>query len=87
MNEAGFDHWVSPNTDATNESGFAGLSGGGRVYDGSFYGIGGDGYWWSSTEYNTTFAWYRILNFDYGFVLRGYYVFKGSGLSVRCLRD
>jgi uncharacterized protein (TIGR02145 family) len=86
MKEAGLAHWLSPNTDATNESGFAGLPGGGRVYDGSFYGIGGDGYWWSSTEGDAASAWGRGLGRYDGSVGRSGHD-KGSGFSVRCLRD
>jgi uncharacterized protein (TIGR02145 family) len=86
MKEAGLAHWLSPNTGATNESGFAGLLGGFRYNSGTFYFIGSFGYWWSSSEYDTTNAWYRNLyNFD-GNVYR-YNYYKGSGFSVRCLRD
>ncbi|MFT7420998.1 MAG: hypothetical protein ACI9QN_001924, partial [Arcticibacterium sp.] len=86
MKEAGFDHWVSPNTDATNESGFAGLPGGFRASSGAFGFIGSYGCWWSSAEDGTTDAWDRDLGGYYGGVLRDYY-YKGSGFSVRCLRD
>jgi uncharacterized protein (TIGR02145 family) len=88
MKEAGLAHWASPNTGATNESGFAGLPGGFRFSFGSFSFIGGYGYWWSSTEYNTTNAWGRGLDYSVGYVDRYNVKFgKGSGFSVRCLRD
>ena len=51
MKEAGTTHWLNPNTGATNESGFSGLPGGYRGYNGSYYGIGGIADFWSSTEY------------------------------------
>ena len=86
MKEAGLAHWNTPNEGATNESGFAGLPGGIRNYDGSFNFIGSFGYWWSSTEFNTTSARYRYLFYNDGFVFRGVYS-KGSGFSVRCLRN
>jgi uncharacterized protein (TIGR02145 family) len=86
MKEAGLAHWASPNTGATNESGFAGLPGGIRSGNGRFYDNGGDSYWWSSTENSTTVAWYRSLVNDIVDVDRNYSV-KGSGFSVRCLRD
>ena len=38
--QAGTGLWNSPNTGATNESGFAGLPGGGRGNDGAFISIG-----------------------------------------------
>jgi uncharacterized protein (TIGR02145 family) len=56
MKEAGLAHWVTPNTGATNESGFAGLPGGYRKGDGTFVNVGSYGYWWSSTEDYTTDA-------------------------------
>lgn len=43
LKEAGSSHWASPNTDATNSSGFSALSGGYRSANGSFYDIGGGG--------------------------------------------
>lgn len=70
----------------TNESGFSGLPGGARGRDGTFSLVGEGGYWWSSTEDNIDIAWYRHLYYDVGPV---YWdgSFKGSGLSVRCLRE
>jgi uncharacterized protein (TIGR02145 family) len=86
MKESGLAHWVSPNTGATNESGFAGLPGGFRSVSGSSYYIGLEGYWWSSTEYDTSDARYLNLHFSTDDVDRDFYD-KGSGFSVRCLRD
>lgn len=50
LKEAGTAHWQSPNTGATNETGFTALPGGYRYDDGSFDGIGDGGFWWSATE-------------------------------------
>ena len=61
MKESGTSHWISPNTDATNSSGFTGLPGGYRNNNGTFGGIGAYGYWWSSSEIDTYYAWYRKL--------------------------
>jgi len=79
-------YWRSPNTAATNESGFSGLPGGFRDYNGSFYNIGVYGSWWSSSEYITINAWIRFLDYYFGSVSRNYYS-KVEGFSVRCLRD
>jgi uncharacterized protein (TIGR02145 family) len=87
MKEAGLAHWKSPNTGATNESGFAGLPGGSRIGSGSFVSIGGYGFWWSSTEVSATLAWFRFLGDFIGYVGRSFYYDKGSGFSVRCHRD
>jgi uncharacterized protein (TIGR02145 family) len=78
--------WNAPNTGATNSSGFTGLPGGYRGGDGPYYYVGYGGYWWSSTEYDSTSAWYRILSYDGSDVSRGNYNEQG-GFSVRCVRD
>jgi uncharacterized protein (TIGR02145 family) len=43
-------HWKTPNTGATNESGFTALPGGSRSESGAFGNIGFFTYWWSSSE-------------------------------------
>ena len=86
MKTTGTTRWAAPNTAATNESGFAGLPGGLRNYDGAFYNVGNFGYWWSSTESLTTSAWLRYLDYNNGFIYRNFDN-KKIGFSVRCLRD
>ena len=86
LKEAGESHWTSPNTGATNESGFTALPGGYRSLNGTFRVLGITGYWWSSTEYSTSYAWYRYLDYNHSDVFRRYYN-KENGFSVRCLRD
>ena len=49
MKSTGTSLWQSPNTVATNESGFTGLPGGARSFIGDFD-IGDFGFWWSSSE-------------------------------------
>ena len=86
MKEAGTSHWLSPNTNATNSSGFTGLPGGCRGTTGGFGDIGASGYWWSSSVYNTSLAWYRNLYYYDGYVY-SYSFYRQIGFSVRCLRD
>ena len=86
LKESGTIHWLSPNTGANNSSGFTTLPGGYRNYNGSFLGIGGDGYWWSSTEYATYIAWYRYMYYYLSNVYRSDF-YKLGGFSVRCLKD
>jgi len=74
------------NGNGTNSSAFAGLPGGYRDYGGYFYGVGAYGYWWSSSENDTSYAWYRYLYYDYGSVGRNNND-EHYGFSVRCLRD
>jgi uncharacterized protein (TIGR02145 family) len=85
--EAGTGLWREPNQDATNESGFSGLPGGIRflIY-GYFMDFGNYGLWWSSTEQESTLAWYRYLDYSSGYVNGSGYN-KHEGFSVRCLRD
>ncbi|MBK8501345.1 MAG: fibrobacter succinogenes major paralogous domain-containing protein [Saprospiraceae bacterium] len=85
MKEAGLTHWTTPNTGATNESGFSGLPGGYRGFSGSFGSIGYDGYWRSSTEAGSD-AWYRFLNYLTDGV-SPVSIDKRLGFSVRCVRD
>jgi len=86
LKEAGITHWNSPNTGATNSSGFSALPGGYRDgSNGSFYFMGYYGYWWSATE-SGSYAWYRILGYDYSQVLRNSTT-KQPGFSIRCVRD
>ena len=86
MKTTGTTRWAAPNTGATNESGFAGLPGGNRYYNGTFIGIGIQGVWWSSAEYSSSLAWFCNLYYDYSVVLM-VNDYKTSGISVRCLRD
>ena len=84
MKEAGYDHWNSPNTGATNSSGWTGLPGGFR-FSGGFYFNGGKGNWWSASE-SGSYSWLRILSVDNGSVGR-YNFIRSYGFSARCVRD
>ena len=84
--QAGTGLWASPNTDATNASGFTGLPAGFRDVTGTFYTIGVNGIWWSSSEPNSTVAWAPVLDYGNGYAGRGS-GYKENGFSVRCLRD
>ena len=70
-----------------NRSGFSALQGGDRgSSNGSFYDVGDNGYWWSSTESNTYDAWYRDMYYGNSSVYRNGSD-KQNGFSVRCVRD
>ena len=85
LKETGTTHCTSPNTGATNESGFSGLPGGARDYNGTFFDIGSYGYWCSATEGSAENAWYRCLSCDTSAVDRSC-PNKSSGFSVRCVK-
>ena len=87
LKEADTTHWASPNTGADNSSGFTALPGGSRKYsDGSFYVLGLNGYWWSSTVYDASYAWHRFLHYHNAGVYRDCHDY-GDGFAVRCLKD
>ena len=86
LKETGTTHWNSPNTGATNETGFTALPGGYRNFDGTFYGVGTYGFWWSATEGSADSAWGRSMYYNGSYVGRDYNG-KELGFSVRCLRD
>jgi len=78
--------WNSPNTGATNSSGFTALPGGLRYGNGDFYGMASIGYWWSSSVSSGSFAWFRVLLYNTSDIGRGNY-YRSNGISVRCCRD
>jgi uncharacterized protein (TIGR02145 family) len=86
MKSTGTTLWFSPNTGATNESGFTLLPGGYRDYGGNFFDNRSSAFFWSATEYANFTAWYRGLDSSSGDVGRNYFV-KSFGAYVRCLRD
>jgi uncharacterized protein (TIGR02145 family) len=86
LKEAGTDHWQSPNTGATNESGFTGLPSGSRSYSGAYNNLGNYGFWWSTTEWPPSGGWYRDVYYGYSSVDRSNANKKG-GATVRCLKD
>jgi uncharacterized protein (TIGR02145 family) len=86
MKSTGTAYWNSPNTDATNESGFSVLPGGFRNYDSSFGSSRNYVFFWSAAEDRSGLAWGRGLDSNNGYVNRDYDN-KSFGASVRYLRD
>lgn len=86
LKESGITHWLSPNTGATNESGFTALPAG-RV-EGKFSEFAYFGGWWSSTGYGGTDTWHYELIYNYNSILRIRYPIRfNEGYSVRCVKD
>ena len=87
MKETGATHWLSPNTGATNSSGFSALPGGCRYTSGKFVAIGDTSYWWSSTASNipNSNSWSRTVGFNDAGVSRPNDDWN-NGFSVRCVR-
>ena len=87
LKEAGTVHWNSPNTGATNETGFTALPGGYRAESNIFSILGETGNWWSSTFYNSDNAYYRSMSYVQSGVYRSDEGKNEYGLSVRCVRN
>jgi uncharacterized protein (TIGR02145 family) len=86
LKETGTKHWKSPNTGATNETGFTALPGGNRHVVQQFNYVGEFGAYWSGTTINANYSWFNVLSNDNSLIYRG----KGrkkNGHSVRCLQD
>jgi len=79
-------YWNSPNSGATNESGFSGLPNGYRKETGVFTNHWGFGFWWHSTEQNSVQAGYQKLSYNVATTSSNHYK-KNSGLSVRCIKN
>lgn len=68
-------------------SGFNALPGGYRNDPGTFGNLGNNAYFWSATEYNTLYAWYRALFYDKSGIHRFNSYDKMRGRSIRCIKD
>jgi uncharacterized protein (TIGR02145 family) len=85
--ENGDGLWYSPNTGATNETGFSALPGGYRYgINSNYLDMGYYGYFWSSTATYSDRAWRRLLNFDHSQVGR-HNTSMRNGYSIRCIAD
>ena len=86
LKEADLIHWADI-TGVTNETGFTALAGGFISGNGAFNDMRFAGWWWSSTEVSTSYAWIRGMYTYNNKVQRSDYGQKSDGYSVRCLRD
>lgn len=87
LKEIGTAHWLTPNADGANSSGFTGIPGGYRTSIGTYLNLGSYGYWWSSSESNTSYAWYRFLYYNTGNLYNDDGFSKLYGFSVRLIKD
>ena len=88
MKETGTGHWNTPNTGATNSSGFTALPGG--EYDAhqfmKFNLLKEYAVFWTSTEVNGSLAKERYLSYDNAQCLP-YNWYKNMKYSIRCIKD
>ena len=82
----GLTYWDSPNTGATNRSGFTGKGGGYRYNDGAFQSLKIDGHYWLSTIYLTHWNYRLYLGYNTA-TTNKYEFYKTCGLSVRGIKD
>jgi len=86
MKETGFTHWQSPNTGATNESGFNALPAGDRLPWGEFFILYGCTHWWTSDNPDIIKA--RSVDICTWRPEIGSQIWeKTDGFSVRCVKD
>ncbi len=87
LKEDGTSHWTSPNSGATNTSGFTALGTGSRAGSTgicSWIGLGND--YWSSTEANLTYSWTHYVGYDIAKCMRLSHE-KRDGYCIRCVKD
>jgi uncharacterized protein (TIGR02145 family) len=91
LKEAGTLHWATPNTGATNSSGFTALPGGwlcpAPAYcAGNFEYLTTSVFYWTSSENTPDDVWTRWMDNESGQVSR-YPALKAAAWSVRCMMD
>jgi uncharacterized protein (TIGR02145 family) len=77
--------WFRPNVEAANESGFTVLPAGTRSIYSKFFYLGYHGYFWTSSGYNKSEAWFRYFKYSNTSIYQEHY-YKASGYSVRCVK-
>jgi uncharacterized protein (TIGR02145 family) len=86
MKEAGLNHWLDPNTDATNSSGFTGLPGGYRPTNTLGQNLTGTGHWWCSDYLAPFAANFFQLSWISGAVVNSTFDTR-TGISVRWVKS
>jgi uncharacterized protein (TIGR02145 family) len=88
MKSTGTTLWLSPNTGATNSSGFTGLPGGNRSYNGVFGSLGISSSWWSSSVYTLSpeSLYLSLVTYSNSTATSGASNQK-LGTYVRCIKD
>jgi uncharacterized protein (TIGR02145 family) len=85
LKENGTTHWVAPNKNANNSSGFTALPGGYRdPLNGTYVHLGADGNWWSSSQFEERAGYFWMAD-EFTFAATEKNGRKQYGNSVRCL--
>ena len=87
LKEKGTEYWLAPNKDAVNSVGFSALSSGYRsTYGNNFQEIRESAYFWTSTEEDSYYAWYKKLNNENG-EFKSARISKNNACAVRCIKN
>jgi uncharacterized protein (TIGR02145 family) len=87
LRETGILHWNSPNTGATNTSGFSIVGGGQRVSNGTFDGFKDYAVFWTSSFQNSVHPYYWSANRTKNGLYHSNMSFEENAFSIRCIKD
>ncbi len=88
LKQVGTTNWDSPNTGASNSSGFTSLPTGLHHFYGETQADGFNSFYWSSTDISDDDAWFYYLSaIGENINVNGISPVKKLGFSCRCLRD
>ena len=89
LKSTGIDFWKSPNTGATNETGFTALPAGYREVNGSFSYLGERAYFWKSHEANLSNGKWIVIKYNSSEIYGFYETDRegNSSASIRCIKD
>ena len=78
--------WYTPNTNATNASGFSAIPGGYRSQYGAYTQMSFGAYYWAGQSAGSNDGWFSQLRYDFNNLTGN--IFDGRfGASVRCIKD
>ena len=86
LKETGYTHWASPNTGASNTSGFTAFAGGDRTLGGGYSNMSYWAWYYAASEAAASSGYYMQLYFSSGDIIYGSDN-KSYAYSVRCLKD
>jgi len=84
LKETGTINWTTPNSGATNETGFKALPGGQRAINTNYVNVNYKGVWWGGIGNSNSLI---TLSYDDDDLEIMYYLSRNLGASVRCLKD
>jgi len=86
LKEQGNSHWLAPNSDATNISGFTALPAGYSI-NLDFFSFGEEAYFWSSQSGGKEMGIAFRLSYNSPEITKEKLYMDGDGASVRCIKD